>query len=143
MPTSPETSVSPAVATTASTAPVDSGERSVLAERWPALVAGGVGVVGLVVGSVFGLKSMSSHDESEAHCSGNVCDAAGVAASDDARSAGNVSTVAFIVGGVGLAAGAVLWFTLPSGSDASSAALANGRLRVGLSPGGLELEQTF
>jgi hypothetical protein len=137
VPTSPETSVSPAAAASNS----DKEQTSVLAERWPALVAGGVGVVGVVVGSVFGLKSMSSHDDAEKQCKGNTCTAEGVAARDDALAAGNVSTVAFIVGGVGLAAGTVLWFTLPSSSDRSAAE--RGRLRVGLSPLGLELEQKF
>jgi hypothetical protein len=37
----------------------------------------------------------------------------------------------------------VLWFTLPSGSDERSAATERGRLSVGLSSHGLELEQTF
>jgi hypothetical protein len=144
VPTSPETSVSPAAAAATTTAaPADAGQKSVLAERWPALVAGGVGVVGVVVGSVFGLKSMSSHDDAEKNCDGNTCTAAGVAARDDALAAGNVSTIAFIIGGVGLATGTVLWFTLPSGSDARAAAPESGRTRVGLSPRGIELEQTF
>jgi hypothetical protein len=34
---------------------------------------------------------------------------------NDARAAGNVSTVAFIVGAAGVAAGTVLWFTAPRG----------------------------
>jgi hypothetical protein len=49
----------------------------------------------------------------------------GVNLRDDARSAGNLSTVGFIVGGVGLAGAAVLWFTAgpTSGSGAGATAL--------------------
>jgi hypothetical protein len=140
VPTSPETSVSPGAPAVAAP-PADSGGGSALAGRWPALVAGGVGVVGVVVGSVFGLKSMSDSDESEKHCSGNQCTAEGVALRDDALAAGNVSTVGFIIGGVGLAAGTILWFTLPSGSEARPTTV--GGLRVGVSPGGIALEQAF
>jgi hypothetical protein len=139
VPTSPETSVSPTGA--AATTPSDSKPEGGIGNRWPALVAGGIGVVGIGVGTVFGLKSMSAHDDAEKACKGNQCTAEGVELRDDALAAGNVSTVAFIVGGVGLAAGAVLWFTLPSGSN--DAALPSRRLRVGLSPRGFELEQAF
>jgi hypothetical protein len=102
-----------------------------LARRWPALVAGGVGVVGIAVGTVFGLKSQSKRNESDTFCTGNVCtDPRGVELRDEAIAAGNVSTVGFIIGGVGLAAGAVLWFALPGPSAPESAAL---RLGVGAS----------
>lgn len=139
VPTSPETSVSPAAA--ASATPKDSGQGGI-GNRWPALVAGGVGVVGIGVGTIFGLQSMSKHDDAEKHCSGDQCTPEGIALRDDAIAAGNVSTVGFIVGGVGLAAGAVLWFTLPSGSG-DAASTHGRRLRVGLSPRGFNLEHAF
>lgn len=81
-------------------------------QRTLALVSGGVGVVGVALGTVFGLKAKSKHDEAASHCDGSVCrDQTGVDLKSQARSAGNISTVGFIVGGVGLAAGATLWFT--------------------------------
>jgi hypothetical protein len=85
-------------------------------QRIVAVTVAGVGVVGLVVGSVFGARALGRKSDSNAdgHCTGNVCDAQGVALRKDAVSAGNVSTVAFIVGGVAVAGGAVLWFTAPS-----------------------------
>jgi hypothetical protein len=46
---------------------------------------------------------------------------------EDARRAGTVSTVGFIVGGVGLGAAAVLWFVRPFGREAPA-------LEVGLGP---------
>jgi hypothetical protein len=82
------------------------------AHRVAALVAGGVGVAGLVAGTAFGFSSISKHDEAERHCSGLVCrDQQGVDLRAAAMRAGNLSTVGFIVGAVGLAGGATLWLT--------------------------------
>lgn len=95
------------------------------AQRTVALVAGGVGVVGLGVGTIFGLQSRSKHDEAEQFCSGSQCwDQRGIDLSDEARSAGNVSTVAFAAGSAMLAGAAVLWLTAP---DAKAAVGSNGR----------------
>lgn len=100
-------------------------------QRTIALVAGGVGVAGVVVGSIFGLKSKSDHDEAEKYCNGNQCtDARGVTAGDSAHSAGNVSTIAMIVGGVGLAAGVTLWFTAPKASTSAALSVAPGSVQL-------------
>lgn len=104
-------------------------------QRTVALAAGGVGVVGVVVGSIFGLKSKSNHDEAEKYCDGSRCtDARGISAGNAAHSAGNVSTVAMIIGGVGLAAGVTLWLTAPK-APASAA--------LNLTPRGVELRGSF
>ena len=76
-----------------------------------ALAAGGVGVVGVVVGSVFGLKAKSKHDDAAPFCNGNTCTQDGVDLRHDAVAAGNLSTVFFAVGIAGLAGGAALWLT--------------------------------
>lgn len=73
-----------------------------------------VGVAGVGVGTVFGLRARGKLDDSKPHCDAIGCDADGIALIDQAKSAGNVSTVAFIVGGVGLVAAAVLVFVVPS-----------------------------
>ncbi len=83
------------------------------------LVVGGVGIVGLGIGTVFALSAKSKYDDSVKLCSPadkNLCPAPGVTLRDQARSAGTVATVAFGVGGAALIAGAVLFFTAPSGS---------------------------
>ena len=83
-------------------------------QRTAAIVVGSIGLAGVAVGTVFGLRSKSAHDEALAHCSGGTCKTQeGVDLVNKARSAGNVSTAAFILGGVGLVAGSVLWFTAP------------------------------
>jgi hypothetical protein len=104
--------------------------------RTLALVTGGVGIVGVGFGTYFGLQSLSKHDQADTHCSGSTCrDKAGVDLRGQARTAGNLSTVGFIVGGVGLAAAAVLWFTAPSSSERPT--------DVGIGPGGVQLRGRF
>lgn len=101
-------------------------------QRTIAVVAGGVGVVGVVIGAVFGLRSSSKHDAADRLCGGPApvdCPQEGVDAGSAARSAGTVSTVGFILGGAGLAAGAILWFTAPTRRDTATA-LMRGSLRV-------------
>jgi hypothetical protein len=101
------------------------------AQKTAALVAGGVGVAGIVVGSIFGLKSFSKHDQAAAVCDPNCHDQTGMDLKADAKSAGNVSTAAFVIGGVGLAAGAALWFTAGPNTATSAAP------QVGFGPGAI------
>jgi tetratricopeptide (TPR) repeat protein len=97
-------------------------------QRTLALVAGGVGVVGLGVGTIFALKSLSNHDEASKYCNGADCtDPRGISAGNDAYGAGNVATVGMIIGAAGLAGGLALWFTAPSARNGGAEA----RLLVG------------
>lgn len=98
-----------------------------------AMITGGIGVVGVVVGSVFGLSSRAKHEQSDRYCSGNVCrDQRGVELMNEARSAGNASTVSFVVGGVALGTAATLWFLeLPRDGGAVT--------QVGLGPGAIQV----
>jgi hypothetical protein len=89
--------------------PHDLGTRRILA-----LGAGVVGVGGVVVGSIFGLETLSKHSSALQQCQGNACSPAGLQDVSDGKSAGNVSTVAFAVGGAALVGGVVLWLTAPS-----------------------------
>lgn len=98
----------------------------------------GLGVVGLGVGTVFGLMASSTYDDSKAECqpdNPNLCSQNGVELRDDARSQGNIATVAFVVGGAALA-GAGIWLLVDSGSSEKSMALAAG---VRTTPGGATL----
>jgi serine/threonine-protein kinase len=111
----------------------DSAETNVgQTQRTVALIAGGVGVVGVAVGTVFGLRSKSAHDDAAAYCTGADCsDPRGVELSNKALDSATVSTAAFIVGGVGLAAAGVLWFTAPR------------NVKVGLGPGAMQIAGTW
>jgi hypothetical protein len=84
-----------------------------------ALAVGGLGVAGVAVGTYFGLASMSKHTQASGDCGpeDTVCTGSkgsqGVQLWSDARTAGNISTAAFIVGAAGIAGATVLWFTAP------------------------------
>jgi hypothetical protein len=82
-----------------------------------ALGAAGVGVAGIVVGSIFGLEAFSKHSDSQQQCPGGACTPTGNGDVQSGKSAGNVSTVAFSVGGIALAGAAALWLLAPSTSS--------------------------
>lgn len=104
------------------------------AQKIAAIVAGGVGIVGVGVGTAFGLISKSKHDDAAQHCNGSICsDQQGIDFKTSAIHAGNVSTVAFVVGAAGLAGGAALWFTAPRPREVTGTSL-------GLVPGGVLLK---
>ncbi len=80
-----------------------------------------VGLVGIAVGAVFGLKAMSSQSDADKHCvdAGTRCDSTGFAENQSAHSSALVATVGFVAGGVLLAGGGVLFFTAPKKTTAS------------------------
>jgi hypothetical protein len=104
------------------------------AQKVVALVAGGIGVVGIGVGTGFGIATISKKNAAQSACPGQCATQAGVDQWGDAVSTGNVSTLGFIVGGVGLAAGAVLWLTAPSGEAGA---------RVGIGPGAVDVHAAW
>jgi hypothetical protein len=106
--------------------------------RWIAAGAlGGVGVVGVVVGSVTGALALSKAHaaQTSGHCMGLTtnCDASGTSMVDSAYGLAYASTAGFALGGAALLAGTIVAVTIPrpSAPPASSAAL-----RVGVGPGG-------
>jgi hypothetical protein len=115
---------------------------------WPVqktigIVVAGAGVVALGVGGVFGLKTSSTWRDAQSHCTSNLdCDAQGVDLAAQAKSSGNIATIAVIAGGVLLAGGAVLFFTAPS-RKASVSSGSGKPLGVGVGPGSLILKGEF
>lgn len=110
-----------------------------------ALVTAGVGVVGLGLGSYFGLRAKSKWDSAfeGGHCdSSNVCDAEGQDRADEARSAAVLSNVFVGAGAVLVAGGAALWFLAPKERPPASAKV---RVLPLAEPrrGGLWLEGSF
>ncbi|MEO8900934.1 MAG: hypothetical protein ABI488_04745 [Polyangiaceae bacterium] len=106
------------------------------AQHTAALVVGGVGLVGLGLGTAFGLSSKSKHDQAARSCNELACDGPGVSYGNAALRDGNLSTALMIAGGVGLAAGVTLWLTAPKANDSASA-------HVGLGFGSLHVKATF
>jgi serine/threonine-protein kinase len=79
------------------------------------LVAGGAGLVGIGIGSVFGL--MVASDKHNANCDPNGYCASGPLS--DARNHATASTIGFVAGGVLLAAGVTLVIFGPRGATGS------------------------
>ncbi|WP_437924549.1 hypothetical protein WMF37_36835 [Sorangium sp. So ce291] len=116
--------------------------------RTLSFVAGGVGVAGVVTGSIFGLVASSRWNRAQdEHCrTRTLCDDQGVALVDDARRAAALSNVGFIVGGIGLAAGVALFVTSLGGDERlprEQPARIVVTPAVGLAGGGLELQGRF
>lgn len=116
VPTLADTAKANAVAPVAATAPKPdepAPKAGGSTQRTVAVVVGSVGVVGLGLGTVFGLMAKGSLSDAKGQCSSypSDCSSQGVELNSTANSQATVATVAFIAGGAALATGAVLWFT--------------------------------
>lgn len=106
-------------------------------QRIAGVTVASVGVVGLIVGAVFGAISMSHKSEAEPYCNGNDCtDQQGVDAKHSAVVTGNISTVSFVVGGLLVAGGGVLWFTAPKARSTQNAKVGVGLFGASFGAGG-------
>jgi hypothetical protein len=96
------------------------------------LVYGGfaLGAVGIGVGSVTGLMSIAKVSDVKGDCTGNVCPADRQGDLDSAKSLGTVSTVAFVVGGIGVGAGIVGLVLRSKAASTESAPGTSAALRV-------------
>lgn len=82
------------------------------------IIAYGVAGVGLVVGTVTGVIFIRKADELEAACPNEICAPESADLLDETTTLGNVSTVAWVIAGLGAAAGTVLLFVpLGEGED--------------------------
>src|SRR5207244_531978 len=90
-------------------APPPVPERSGGSQRAVGFVVGGVGLVGIGVGTVFGLQAISKSHDANGLCPSSPCgDHAGVTLNDDAKRAATISTIAVGVGAAAVVAGVVL-----------------------------------
>ncbi len=87
---------------------------------------GALGVVGLGMGTFFGIRAVSRKDEADQGCAGRFCTADGLRANDQARTAATVSTWSFVAGGAALLGAAVLYVTVESRTGAVTTTLAAG-----------------
>jgi hypothetical protein len=88
----------------------------------PGAVVLGVGIAGLGVGAITGVLALGDAGDVEDACPGGACPPGVTRGSqdatlDDAKAMGDVSTIAFIAGGVLTAAGVVLLVVQPFGDD--------------------------
>jgi hypothetical protein len=88
-------------------------------QRAVGLGIGAAGLVGVVVGSIFGAKAAGKNSDSLPHCRPDDitrCDSLGVTLRGEAYSAAKVSTILFIVGGAMAGGGTITFLTAPSGA---------------------------
>ena len=85
-------------------------------QRVLAVIGGGLGLVGVGLGTSWGLYAISSQNQEKSNCSASSCNHQKQAVVDynSARDNATASDVSFGVGAAFLAAGAVLWLTAPS-----------------------------
>ena len=104
-----------------------------------ALVAGGVGIIGIGLGAVFGAMTFSQWSAAKNECTANNCSTGSAAQNDKsaATTSATIADVGFIAGGVLIAGAAVLWFTAPSGAQVQVAPTASAQ------GAGLTLRGTF
>ncbi len=120
--------------------PADCGTSAGSSTKTLGYVMVGVGVVGVAVGAVTGAMVLGKKSTIDSECDANkACSQAGLDAADSARTLSTVSTVGFIVGAVGVGAGAI--FIVSSGGNKAPRTA----LTTSMAPGGagVSLVRTF
>jgi hypothetical protein len=87
-----------------------------------AYVLGGAGVVGIGVGSFFGLRAIARNNEAKRDydCHGGTCtQKAGLDVTDEAVRAARISNVAFAAGGALLVGGLIVYLTAPRKAESA------------------------
>jgi hypothetical protein len=101
--------------------PVDQGPERGGSQRSAGVLLGGLGIAGVVVGSIIGLRAKSLHDDAVERCPGSPCpNAEGVRLNEDAKTNALVSNIAFGAGLALVGAGVVVWLTAPRGDAPAS-----------------------
>lgn len=105
------------------------------AQHWAGVALAGAGILGLGIGSYYGLRAISKNDDAVSHCpTSETCDRDGLSLTDTASHSATTSTVAFVAGGALLAVGGVVFFTAPR---------ARAKAALGPRAGTLVIEGTF
>ena len=108
-------------------------------QRVAAIFAAGVGAVALGVGVGFGLHSLAQGRERDRLCptadQALGCSLEAKRAADAAITAGNLSTVGWVVGGLGLGSAVVLWLTASERAQRGAS--------VSIGPGNLQVSGRF
>jgi hypothetical protein len=83
-------------------------------------VVGGLGILGLGIGTGFALHASSRNSDSKADCAGDFCGPQGFSDRTDAVAAGNRATVGFAIGGIFVAGGLTMILLGGSGKQGAS-----------------------
>jgi hypothetical protein len=100
------------------------------------VAVGAAGLVGIAIGSYFGIEAIQKKAESGCN-DAKQCTSAGLALRGDAQTAASTATVAFVAGSVGIAAGVALFVIAPRGARSDRA------LRIVVRPAGATLDGSF
>ena len=130
----------PAPTATSDSGPPPAGDTGPSKQRIAAYVTGGVGIAALALGGVTGGLALAQKGTVDASCPNKVCNAEGLAALDQGRTMGLVSTVGFGVGAAGVIAAVVLLVTDKGSSKPKSV---DASLDAGPSGGMLRLKGAF
>jgi hypothetical protein len=101
----------------------------------PAILAFGVGAAGIGVGTIFGVMAFSETDKVKGSCDGTSCPPEVQQSLDVAKTNGTISTVGFVVGGVGIATGVVLLLTRSGSTKKVDGADTTAHVRPWVGPG--------
>jgi hypothetical protein len=88
-----------------------------------AYIAGGAGIAGLALGIGAGIAASSRNSALQNECRGDVCPSSARPDIDAFRTWRDWSTAGYVLAGVGLVGGVVLWLTAPRGSSRDAAQL--------------------
>jgi hypothetical protein len=138
----PTQAASPSVPATSQAPPAPPPPPSGSSHRTAVYAVGAAGIVGVAVGSVFGLLASSQWSTSKTDCATkSSCSnyPRAVSEHDTAATDATVSTVAFIVGGAALATSAVLFLTTPGSASTTGRSETSLRLEARAAPGGAGL----
>jgi hypothetical protein len=127
------------------------GERPPPRERTNTLAVTGfvIGGIGVGVGAVTGIIALSDKSDLESKCADKICGRADHSALDAAKTMGNVSTAAFIIGGVGLGVGLYAMLSAPSSRASTGqgkparAATSRATITPDFGPGGVGFHGAF
>jgi len=108
--------------------------------RWLGWTLGGVGVAGLAVGGVFGVKTFADRSTLRNECTGTRCPSAASGDISGANRDATVANVAFSAGAALAAGGVVLLLIHPGATPAPSG---QARIAPGVAPGWAGIEGSF
>jgi hypothetical protein len=114
----------PPTTATVTEKPTDDEKPRGTGQRTAGIVVTAAGIVGVGVGFGFGVLSIAKHSEYTSHCTGDLCDAEGVGAHNDAVTAGNVATGTLIGSVLLVGGGLALWLSAPKSHAATAWRLA-------------------
>jgi hypothetical protein len=93
--------------------PASDYSRGSSAWKWGAYTAGAIGIAAIASGATFGVLAIARQIRADSSCPDKGCDPSGSLLIADARTFATISTVSFIVGGVGIVTSAIFFLWKP------------------------------